>query len=233
MQDKISTPIAIVVAGLLIAGAVYASNQTRPTTDAKKSIAEQIGSNGKKVQACVSAGTYKNKVQAQSESGSRAMAHLPEQERGTPYNVLINKAGVKVEMAGALPYEMFKQAIDEMLAGKAKNKSEINLDPITKDDHMLGNPDAEITIVEYTDMECPFCARIHPTLHQIVTDYGGKVNWVVRHFPLDNLHPNARTKAEASECVWAQDGDEAFFKYTDKLFEAAAPQKPAFDTTTL
>ncbi len=230
-NTKINTPVAIIVAGLLIAIAIVAT-QGGTMKSKTKSFVEEIGIDAKKMQACIDAGTYKDKVQADTESGDRAMAHMKD-GRGTPYNVLVSKSGIKVEVAGALPYEAFKQTIDSMLAGTAKDAPLIQLDPVTKDDHVIGSPDAEITIVEYTDLECPFCARVHPTLHQLVTEYNGKVNWVIRHYPLDNLHENARAKAEASECVWEQGGDEAFIKYVDHLFELIMPKKPTFDATAL
>lgn len=93
--------------------------------------------------------------------------------------------------------------------------------PITEEDHILGNPDAEIVIVEHSDYECPFCARFHPTMERIMSEYGdsGQVAWVYRHFPLDQIHPDARPAAEASECVAALGGNSAFWDYTKKLFD--------------
>lgn len=90
---------------------------------------------------------------------------------------------------------------------------------ITGDDHILGNPDATIKIVEFSDIDCPFCKRFHTTLHQIIDEYGstGKVAWVYRHFPLDSLHPNARKKAEATECVAELGGSTKFWAYLDTL----------------
>src|SRR3989338_8697419 len=91
--------------------------------------------------------------------------------------------------------------------------------PITDQDWIRGNPDAKVTIVEYSDLECPFCKRHHPTLQQLVADYDGKVNWVYRHFPLTQLHPKAPKEAEATECAGELGGNDAFWKYTDRLFE--------------
>lgn len=233
-SEKINLPVAIIVAGLLIGGAIIVSKSGGTAqTNTKKTVTQQIGINDDKLQACVKAGTYKDKVQKEAESGDRALAHLPAENRGTPYNVIINKAGVKVEAAGALPYEDFKKDIDTLLAGTATDNKAIALDPITADDHFFGNRNADVIIVEYSDLECPFCARVHPTIHKLITDYNGKVAWVYRHYPLDGLHPNARAKAEASECVWAQGGDKAFFKYADALFDSVLPKTPAFDPTAI
>lgn len=90
---------------------------------------------------------------------------------------------------------------------------------VTTSDHIRGNTKAKIAIIEYSDFDCPFCTRFHPTAKQALSEYDGKIMWVYRHFPLDSLHPNARVKAEASECVFGQGGDQKFWEFTDKLFE--------------
>lgn len=96
-----------------------------------------------------------------------------------------------------------------------------SMKPISEDDHILGNPNAEVIIVEYSDTECPFCKRFHDTMHQVIDEYGkdGKVAWVYRHFPLAQLHPKAAKEAEATECAFDQGGNTAFWAYTDRLYE--------------
>lgn len=89
---------------------------------------------------------------------------------------------------------------------------------VSDSDHIRGNADAKITIVEYSDLECPFCARFHPTVQQVVDDYDGQVNWVYRHFPLNSIHPKAQKQAEASECVAELGGNDAFWAFIDDLF---------------
>lgn len=96
----------------------------------------------------------------------------------------------------------------------------INNRPVdAKNDHIRGSNLAEVTLIEYSDLECPFCKRFHPTVQQIVADYKGKVRWVYRHFPLTQLHSKAPKEAEATECVAKLGGNEAFWKYIDKIFE--------------
>jgi len=91
---------------------------------------------------------------------------------------------------------------------------------ISKDDHIRGNPNAPVMIVEYSDFECPFCKRFHDTMKQVTTEYGDKVAWVYRQFPLDQLHPvKARKEAVASECAAELGGNDAFWKYADRFFE--------------
>jgi len=84
------------------------------------------------------------------------------------------------------------------------------------DDTILGDADAPIEIVEFSDFQCPYCARAHPTLKRIIEDYGDQVVWVYKHYPLDQLHPYARGASESAECAGEQD---MFWEYTDALYE--------------
>lgn len=90
---------------------------------------------------------------------------------------------------------------------------------IRDSDHLRGNPQATITVVEFSDFQCPFCSRFHPTMLQALKEYKDQVRWVYKHFPLDAIHPEARPAAEASECVWEQKGDEGFWAFADIMFE--------------
>lgn len=92
------------------------------------------------------------------------------------------------------------------------------LPPVTDKDHVRGNPKAKVTVVEYSDFECPFCKRHAPTMAQLLTTYKDDVNVVFRHFPL-SFHANAQKQAEASECVAELAGNDAFWKFHDAIFE--------------
>lgn len=100
--------------------------------------------------------------------------------------------------------------------GKSAPATEIT---VTDQDHIRGNVNASITIVEYSDFECPFCSRFHPTMLRALSDYPDEVRWVYRHFPLRNIHPQAQPAAEASECVAEQKGEEGFWNFVDAMFE--------------
>lgn len=85
-------------------------------------------------------------------------------------------------------------------------------------DHIRGDAKADVFVIEYSDFECPFCKRHHPTMQQLVKDYDGKVAWIYRHFPL-SFHQNSEPAAIASECANELGGNDAFWKFTDKVFE--------------
>lgn len=105
---------------------------------------------------------------------------------------------------------------------------------VTSADHILGNPNAPIKIVEYTDLECPFCKQFHDTMKQVMDKYGqnGQVAWVMRNFPLAQLHPNAPALALAAECVAELGGNNAYWKFQDAII-AEAPINTFFDLTKL
>jgi protein-disulfide isomerase len=91
--------------------------------------------------------------------------------------------------------------------------------PVSDQDHVRGDKNAPVTVIEYSDYECPFCSRFHPTMIQLVNEYKGKVRWVYRHFPLSSIHPSAQKAAEAAECA-AEQGK--FWEMSDKMFEKQA-----------
>jgi protein-disulfide isomerase len=101
-------------------------------------------------------------------------------------------------------------------------------------DHILGNPQAQVKVVEYMDLECPHCKAFQTTLHQVMEHYGasGQVAWVSRPFPLASIHSKAPQEAQAAECAAEQGGDTAYFKFIDKLFEVT-PSNNGLDLAQL
>ncbi len=107
------------------------------------------------------------------------------------------------------------------------------LAPVTKDDHVRGNLNAAVKIVEYSDTECPFCKRFHISMLEVMDQYKDEeVAWVYRHFPLDQLHPTARKEAEATECAAELGGNDKFWAYLDRLMEVT-PGNNRFDLAEL
>lgn len=84
-------------------------------------------------------------------------------------------------------------------------------------DHIRGDLDAPISIIEFSDFECPFCGRLHPTLSRIVEE-NDDVVWAYRHFPLGS-HSNAFSSAVASECVAKLGGNESFWDFASAAFK--------------
>lgn len=151
-KNNLSVPIAIVIAGALIAGAVY-----------------------------LSAGKSTSNPPVAGNNSAAANQQLPQEDPGS---------------------------LDQMA-------------PISAGDHIRGNPNAPVKIVEYSDTECPFCKRFHDTMKQVMDEYGksGKVAWVYRQFPLTQLHSKAVKEAEATECAGELGGQDKFWAYLDRLFE--------------
>jgi protein-disulfide isomerase len=88
----------------------------------------------------------------------------------------------------------------------------------TKDAPSLGDPKATVTLVEYSDFECPVCRSLHDVLRGMLPNYAGKVRVVFKDFPLEQLHPWARTAAIAGRCAYQQD-PKAFWKMYDFIYD--------------
>jgi protein-disulfide isomerase len=91
--------------------------------------------------------------------------------------------------------------------------------PPNEDDHIFGDRNALISIIEYSDFECPFCKRFYRTPKQVIENNSGVVNSVFRHFPLGFHEPLATQQALASECIADIGGNEKFWEYHGKIFE--------------
>jgi len=107
-----------------------------------------------------------------------------------------------------------------------------NVSPVSASDHILGDINASVKVVEFSDIECPFCKQFQATMHQIMNLYPGKVAWIYRHYPIDQLHPKARHESMATECAAKIGGNEIFWKYLDKIF-AITPSNNGLDSAQL
>lgn len=100
--------------------------------------------------------------------------------------------------------------------------------PVSDSDYIVGNPNAQILMVEYSDYDCPFCKQYHLTMNQIMDEYGvtGKIAWVYRQLPLAQLHPNSPKISEAALCVGNVGGNDAFWKFTNLIFDERDLDEP-------
>lgn len=90
------------------------------------------------------------------------------------------------------------------------------LEAVTDEDHVRGDVSkAKVVLVEYSDFQCQYCSKHHPTMEQVMEEYGDDVAWVYRHFPL-SFHANAEPSSIASECAAAQG---KFWEFADAMFE--------------
>ncbi|MFZ2149790.1 MAG: thioredoxin domain-containing protein [Minisyncoccia bacterium] len=223
MENNNIKPIAgaIIIAGVLIAGAILLKDSSGSGVSAP--ISKQVGLSVKKFNACLESGKFKDKVQADVDDGVVAGVS------GTPSSFIL-KDGQTVSFTtedgkeydsipGAQPYEIVMKNINRILGSEVESK-ETKIRPVSAEDHVVGDLNtAKLVVVEYSDLECPFCKSFHATMHQVVEKSNGDVAWVYRHYPIPQLHPKALRAAEATECAWEQGGNKAFWKYADKVFE--------------
>jgi len=95
---------------------------------------------------------------------------------------------------------------------------------VSKDDPSLGPASAPVTLVEFSDFQCPFCQRVEPTIKQVRQTYGDKVRVVWKDFPLTQIHPQAFKAGEAAHCA----GDQGkFWEFHDRLFANQQALQPA------
>jgi len=233
-KQIITTPTAIIVAGVLIMLALLITRGgnglgASKVADKDKTLSEQVGIKKADFDACIAA-TDKTALQTKiSTSVENAMKALKPEERGTPYAIVIGKNGSKTEIRGALPIDQVKKLVTEVTSGKVTTayKGEVAINE--EGDHLYGNANAPVVIIEYSDYECPYCKAFQPTIKQIVDESNGQVAWMYRHWP---IHQGSIEKLIAAECVAKLKGNDAFWKYSDLLFGLLNPT-PAPVTSNL
>lgn len=121
----------------------------------------------------------------------------------------------------------------EVMKKESLKKDILFFPPNISEERYRGNPAADIVVIEYSDLECPFCKNFHQKFQKyIFNEQDGKVTWVFRHFPLERLHLKARAEALATECAFSIGGNDAFWKYTDELYRIT-PSNDGLDLTLL
>ena len=96
------------------------------------------------------------------------------------------------------------------------NQTPQNPQEITAEDHVEGNPNAKVTLIEYVDFQCSACKNAYPIVKRINQEYSDRLRFVVRHFPLSNIHPNGFAASRAAEAAAAQN---QFFAMHNLLYE--------------
>jgi protein-disulfide isomerase len=89
--------------------------------------------------------------------------------------------------------------------------------PVTEADHIRGEPDASVTLVEYGEFECPHCGRAYHSIKELLEEAAGEIRFVFRHFARDDVHPFSERSAQAAEAAGAQG---RFWEMHDILFES-------------
>lgn len=180
----------------------------------EKTLSEKVGVSRESLALCIKntdTTALQSKITQSVENAMKALGN----QRGTPYAIVIGSNGVKTEIFGALPYESVKKTIDEVSSGvvSAPYGGEVSL--IETGDHVMGGVNAKIKIIEYSDLECPYCKVFHETLKKVVSESNGNVSWTYRHWP---IHQGSLEKLVAAECVAKIKGNDAFWKYIELLF---------------
>ncbi|SIR00188.1 DsbA family protein [Aquipseudomonas alcaligenes] len=157
--------------------------------------------------------------------------------KGTPLTAVVGLSlvfsavavGVSLSISSMLGKAYVRDEVQKVLAQieeeKITSQVEANLKPWSlahkqtiDGRHIYGSPEAEFTLVEFSDLECGFCKRLHETPKMLVEQAKGKINWEWHHFPLQFHDPAATTGAEAAECVGEIAGNQAFWAFTGQWF---------------
>lgn len=172
-----------------------------------KEQAKTLGLDANKFDSCLESGDKASLVSKDLADGSKAGVN------GTPAFFVNGRL-----ISGAVPFDQFKTIIDEELSGNAAaNTKRETVD--VGDLPVLGQESSKITLIEFSDYQCPFCGRFYSqTEGQIKKEYidKGLVKFYYRDFPLSQIHPGAQKAAEAARCA----GDQGkYWEYHDLVFQ--------------
>lgn len=209
-------------------GTVAQQQESPISVDNMKKYAKELGMDTNKFNKCLDSGEKKALVDKDTAYGTSLGV------QGTP-GFFINGQF----LAGAFPFQFFKEIIDRQLAGTSSSEctsystelqkycsdpQNVAFNPAPKQidvNNMVptGAKNGKITIVEFSDFECPFCIRAFPTVEQVLNEYKNDVTLYYKQFPLTQIHPQALKAAEASLCA-ADQGK--FWEWHDKIFKVEA-----------
>lgn len=228
-----STPVAVLLGSLIVAGAILTSNgiikfgkplKTTPAastapaaqpTQAKtesdiiknlKNLASQASLDQGKFDKCLDSGEKASLVKKDLDDGTQAGVN------GTPAFFVNGRL-----LSGAQPFSEFKKVIDEELSGTAGTGTRQTV--AVGDLPVLGKENAKVTLIEFSDYQCPFCGRhFTQTELDLIKEYidTGKVKFYYRDFPLSQIHPGAEKGAEAARCAGDQN---KYWQFHDLIFQ--------------
>lgn len=207
LTDKVAAPTA--------SSAPQAGQPQQAKTEADivnnlKAEAKKLNLDQDKFDKCLDSGDKASLVKADMDDGSKVGIN------GTPGFFVNGRI-----LEGAVPYTQFKTIIDEELNGTASVNTTREIVGVGNLP-MKGNANATVTLIEFSDYECPFCERhFTQTESQINRDYvdTGKIKFYYRDYPLSQIHPGAQKAAEAARCAGDQN---KYWEYHDALFQNQA-----------
>ncbi len=186
------------------------------------------GVTGNAVSETIAAENLVSFIKSQSQGAGSVKVILTEKE-GSLYKITLDYQGQEIPVYVSLDGNYLITNViplnPSLLPSDSQQDARQNIQPLTidvADSPSKGEVSAPVTIVEFSDYQCPFCARFFAeTLPLIEKNYidTGKVRLVYKDFPLSSIHPEAQKAAEAARCVGEQKGDEAYFKMHDLLFK--------------
>ncbi len=121
-------------------------------------------------------------------------------------------------IAGAIIFVNLNANAAPAAAGDSALPGSTSVPAPSAQDHIIGSPTAPVVLIEYSDFECYYCSVAYPTIKRIVEESNGQVAWVMRHLPLDSIHPQARPAALAAECIAEQLGNDGWWGFTESVF---------------
>jgi protein-disulfide isomerase len=231
MFEKYQNFFAIIIAGALIAGVLAITQKPssvaldqgfeteKQVTDQMSKIARDIGINKRAFEACLSNETFAGKIEQDittaAQSGVQGTPTFFVIKRSFDTNGNVNREQ-QIPIVGARDLAVFEQVIKTGIAPAEQGPFQGEKIVFNENDHWKGPRDAEIVIVKYSDIDCPFCKRAWTTIDQLIATYP-QYAFVYRHSPILSLHPFAGYKAAGSECAKSLGGEEAFWNYLDAI----------------
>jgi len=223
---KLVAPLALVLALLPLAGIACAQGMKDKDMSVDNSDARKA-----KILANLQ-NEFKQLGQMDAKIGDIENTEYPGLQQGTlevqgrSQIFLVSADDTKLWLVAGPPIDVSKSA-EEIAAAQAKEAAEreAKLAGAVEGKPFRGKADAPVTIVEFSDFECPYCSRGAKTVEQILNKYPNDVKFVFKYFPLDRIHPWARQAAIAAECA-AEQNPAAFWTLHDSYFNNQKDIKP-------